>query len=169
MENLLSLALIGLTIPIALAGLATALKQKQISSDGIKVTHIAQYVFHEIPYAWKNEQSILFPSHTALNFPEIHKSPPLNILFTSTGEPFSSSSSLNIGNQDWNITNPNDPQRQSNEVANGYIVKIFPAKIPPASINTDNLQQIDITIEFPAGRPAKARKSYSYSRLFRRP
>ena len=165
-ENLFSLLAIVLIIPTALATITLSLDLKRDATLEAKSIEIAEYVFHQVHYAWKDEQSVLFP-HSARNFPSIARSEKLSILFTENLVPYDKDGALNPGDIDWKLSNSHSSAIPV-EIASGYVVTLLQDDLPEPAYNTENIRRFTVQVAHPAGAPARSRTRYTYSRLIRR-
>jgi len=168
MENLISLTVIALLVPTALAALTLSLDYKRKSSQESKVIQIAQYVFSEIPFCWLEEQSILFPNNAPIDFPNLPSGDTLSILFASHGKPYTSSGELKIGDTSWEVQKPEEPISTPQEAASGFIATV---KKSPNDLGYDSsrTERFKVTVEYPAGAPSTSRESFTYFRLYSAP
>lgn len=172
-ENLLSLFVIALIVPTALAAMTLSLDFKRTTQQEAKSIEVAQYVFNQLPYAWKPELNILFPHAAPHPFPSIGSSDTLHVLFTDTLTPYDEDLSLEIGDTDWLLSDPSPgytlPSTDASITA-GYIVTITQEELTPTDLgyNTDHVRRFILKVAHPAGAPAAQQKTYTYSRLFRK-
>jgi len=164
-ETLMSLSVVAIVLPTTFAVLSLSLEIKRESSQDTKLAQIAQYVFSELPHAWGDSRSVVFPNETPYEFPDFGQAE-LHLLFTESVELYDSSGDLVLGDFDWKVRDPKEPQNQTLDATAGYVVTIRQEDFQGGGDDREWLKRFEIEISYPAGKPFSARENYTYSRLF---
>ena len=165
-ENLISLTAIALIIPTSLALLSQGVHFKTKAKLERACQEIASHVFSELPSAWNNNPSFLFPS--PLSFPLLSSTTELSIRF-SEGLQLWQEGGDNATEPTWKVINPDAIHADSPELASSYIATVFLDDLPDPDYRLSLVRRFSVRVSFPAGMPADKRTSYTYSRLFRDP
>lgn len=162
-ENLISLVVVAFVAPTVLSALMLSLTTKQQATHETRARQVAQHVFLELPYVWRDESSVMFPRSRGAgipSFPELNSTgTPLAILFGADA----------LLLQDWQVAQPDFPQSGNPDVTGGYLAIVTQVDGSSLGYNQSYLRRFEVRVEFPAGQPAESRQSHTYARLFRHP
>ena len=158
LEVLFSLVVITMILPLTFAALSLGLGGKQRVRTESRATEIAQRLFLQIPMAWSESTSEMFPASDPLVFPELGSLESGGVLLTAKGELYREEETESQG---WLVETPDEVQT----LTNGYVVRVFRSAL--AAETESALQKITLEVQYPSGMIAERRQQYRYARVFR--
>lgn len=167
-EQLFSLVVISLLFPITLAAFSLSLGYKKDTVTESMGAEISSYVFSQLPYAWREEPSLLFPGEAPLDFPELSESGGFILLFSESGLPYDASPPLEIGDTDWLLTEADGTFSIPPAATSGYIVTVEHVGETNPLLNPELMRSFQVTVAHPAGAPRGQRTEVVYTKVLRK-